>query len=164
MQNFRISISGYGRTMALSRSSIGKLAVSGYPGHIFVCKLRYGYGHQEYIEKLEILHSWYSDLNAYLPVLFKSEPEKYIEKKFKILDKQGKEVCLSLNDLMNLVGNDIDGIYDEYDPVFEGQDINSKERLFIKTLRSIKEQLDTITAAADVISGIKTDDSMEAMG
>lgn len=150
--------------MALSRSSIGKLAVSGYPGHIFVCKLRYGYGHQEYIEKLEILHSWYSDLNAYLPVLFKSHKEDYTDKKYKVLDEKGNEVCRSINDLMNLVGDCIDDIYEAYDPIFEGQDINSKERLFIKTLRSIKEQLDTITAAADVISGIKTDDSMEAMG
>jgi len=145
--------------MALSRSSIGKLAVSGYPGHIFVCKLRYGYGHQEYIEKLEILHSWYSDLNAYLPVLFKSKESDYTEKKYKIGD-----VLVSLNDMMNMVGDAIDKIYDVYDPLFEGQTINMQERTFIKALRSIKEQLDTITAAADVISGIKTDESMEAMG
>ena len=75
--------------MALSRSSIGRLAVSGYPGHIFVCKLRYGYGHQEYIEKLEILHSWFSDLNAYLPVIFKGKEDEYTKGQFKVIDKEG---------------------------------------------------------------------------
>jgi hypothetical protein len=145
----------------LSRSSIGRLAVSGYPGHIFVCKLRYGYGHQEYIEKLEILHSWYSDLNAYLPVMYKGKENEYTEeKKYSF---EGKEKA-SLSDLMDAVGKSIDTIYDKYDPLFEGQSLDPNERTFIKSLRSIKEQLDIITAESKIIEGIKPDDAQEVFG
>lgn len=140
--------------MALSRSSIGKLAVSGYPGHIFVCKLRYGYGHQEYIEKLEILHSWYSDLNAYLPVLYKGKEIEYTDdKKYSFVGVSEK---IALSGLMERVGEAIDKIYNVYQPAFEGAISNGQERLFIKSLRSIKEQLDIITAESKIIEGIKT--------
>jgi|WetSurMetagenome_2_1015567.scaffolds.fasta_scaffold49414_7 hypothetical protein len=150
--------------MALSRSSIGKLAVSGYPGHIFVCKLRYGYGHQEYIEKLEILHSWFSDLNAYLPVIFKGKEKEYNEDKpYSIQNKDGNIIKLSLSDLMSMVRLDIDVTYEKYQPAFEGQSLDGTERLFIKSLRSIKEQLDVITAESKIIEGIKADDGQELM-
>jgi hypothetical protein len=150
--------------MALSRSSIGRLAVSGYPGHIFVCKLRYGYGHQEYIEKLEILHSWFSDLNAYLPVIFKGKEKEYNEDKpYSIQNKEGEIIKLSLSDLMGMVRLDIDTTYDKYQPAFEGSSLDGTERLFIKSLRSIKEQLDVITAESKIIEGIKTDDGQELM-
>jgi hypothetical protein len=147
--------------MALTRSSIGKLAISGYPGHIFVCKLRYGYGHQEYIEKLEILHSWFSDLNAYLPVIFKGKEEEYSKKQYRIADKEGNISCLSLSDLVVAVRADIDATYDKYQPAFEGQTLDGTERVFIKALRSIKEQLDVITAESKIIEGIKPDDGQD---
>ena len=143
----------------LSRSSIGRLAISGYPGHIFVCKLRYGYGHQEHIEKLEILHSWYSDLNAYLPVMFKGKGAEYTEKKYNF---EGTEK-VSLSDMMEKVGKAIDDIYAVYDPLFEGQSMNTQERLFIKSLRGIKEQLDIITAESKIIEGIKPDDAQDVL-
>lgn len=148
--------------MALSRSSIGKLAVSGYPGHIFVCKLRYGYGHQEYIEKLEILHSWFSDLNAYLPVVFKGKEEEFSKKQYRIADREGNNVsCLSLSDLVNAVRADIDATYEKYQPAFEGQTLDGTERVFIKALRAIKEQLDVITAESKIIEGIKPEDGQD---
>ena len=143
----------------LSRGNIGRLAISGYPGHIFVCKLRYGYGHQEHIEKLEILHSWYSDLNAYLPVVFKAKPAEYTEKIYSF----GENEKVSLYDLMNIVAGKIDDIYNVYDPLFEGQTMNTQERLFIKSLRAIKEQLDIITAESKIIEGIKADDGQEML-
>lgn len=146
--------------MALSRSSIGKLAVSGYPGHIFVCKLRYGYGHQEYIEKLEILHSWYSDLNAYLPVMYKGKESEYVEEK-RCAYTDGK---VSIAQLMDIAGQAIDEVYDVYQPAFEKESISGQERLFIKSLRSIKEQLDIITAESKIIEGIKTEDTQEVFG
>jgi len=149
--------------MALSRSSIGRLAVSGYPGHIFVCKLRYGYGHQEYIEKLEILHSWFSDLNAYLPVIFKEKEAEYTKGQYKIQDKEGNIKCMSLQDLMVAVRTDIDATYEKYQPAFEGQTLDGTERVFIKSLRAIKEQLDVITAESKIIEGIKADDGQELM-
>ena len=150
--------------MALSRSSIGKLAVSGYPGHIFVCKLRYGYGHQEYIEKLEILDNWFSDLNAYLPVLFKDKSDEYTKPQYKIMDKEGNIKCLSLADLMVAVRADIDATYDKYQPAFEGQTLDGTERVFIKALRAIKEQLNVITAESKIIEGIKQDDVQDVFG
>ena len=150
--------------MALTRSSIGKLAISGYPGHIFVCKLRYGYGHQEYIEKLEILHSWFSDLNAYLPVIFKGKEEEYAKGQYKVMDKNGNISCLSLSDLVVAVRADIDATYDKYQPAFEGQTLDGTERVFIKALRAIKEQLDVITAESKIIEGIKQDDVQDVFG
>jgi hypothetical protein len=149
--------------MALSRSSIGRLAVSGYPGHIFVCKLRYGYGHQEYIEKLEILHSWFSDLNAYLPVIFKEKSEEYQKPQYRVQDKEGNIKCLSLSDLMSAVRSDIDATYEKYQPAFEGQTLDGTERVFTKALRSIKEQLDVITAESKIIEGMKVDDNQEML-
>ena len=150
--------------MALSRSSIGRLAVSGYPGHIFVCKLRYGYGHQEYIEKLEILHSWFSDLNAYLPVLFKGKDKEYNEDKpYKVMTAKGDIINYSLSDLMFAVKLDIDATYEKYQPAFEGQTLDGTERVFIKALRSIKEQLDVITAESKIIEGMKVEDGPELM-
>jgi hypothetical protein len=150
--------------MGISRSSIGKLAVSGYPGHIFVCKLRYGYGHQEHLEKLEILHSWFSDLNAFLPVVFKGKESDYVDKKdYKFVNKEGVQVAASLNDLMGEVGGQIDAAYEQYKPQFEGQSCDPSEKSFIKVLRGIKERLDVITAESKIIEGIKTEDSLEAM-
>lgn len=150
--------------MALNRTAIGKLAVSGYPGHIFVCKLRYGYGHQEYIEKLEILHSWFSDLNAYLPVIFKGKEEEYTKGQYKVMDKEGNISCLSLSDLVVAVRADIDATYNTYQPAFEGQSLDGTERVFIKALRAIKEQLDVITAESKIIEGIKQDDVQDVFG
>lgn len=147
--------------MALTRSSIGKLAISGYPGHIFVCKLRYGYGHQEYVEKLEILHSWFSDLNAYLPVTFAEKSDKYTKPQYKTQDKEGNIKCLSLSDLMSAVRSDIDNTYDQYKPAFEGSSLDGTERVFIKSLRAIKEQLDVITAESKIIEGIKPEDGQD---
>lgn len=147
--------------MVLNRTAIGKMAISGYPGHIFVCKLRYGYGHQEYIEKLEILHSWFSDLNAYLPVIFKGKEEEFSKKQYRIADKKGNVLCLSLYDLVNAVRADIDATYDKYQPAFEGQTLDGTERVFIKALRAIKEQLDVITAESKIIEGIKPEDGQD---
>lgn len=113
-----------------------------YPGFICICKSRYGYGHQEYIEKLEILHSWYSDLNAYLPVMYKGREKEYNEK---------------IAGLMDIVGNAIDATYDKYDPLFEGQSLDPTEKVFVKSLRVIKEQLDIITAESKIIEGKKAD-------
>lgn len=149
--------------MALTRNSIGKLAISGYPGHIFVCKLRYGYGHQEYIEKLEILHSWFSDLNAYLPVVFKGKESDYVtDKRFSFME-DGSIVNKSLFDLMVDVRKDIDNIYNEYEPSFEGQGLNGQEKMFIRSMRAIKEQLDVITAESKIIEGIKPEEGQEML-
>lgn len=136
----------------LNRSSIGRLAVSGYPGHIFICKLRYGYGNQQHIEKLEILHNWFSDLRAYLPMLLRlkdgtTDPEyetKYVP-------------------LLEEVNAEIDAAYESYDGSFEGQSCSTYEKNLIKAMRGIKERLDVITAESKIIEGIKADDGQEML-
>lgn len=133
----------------LSRSSIGKLAVSGYPGHIFVCKLRYGYGHQEHIEKLEILHNWYSDIVAYLPEVFENKKEEYNK---------------TFSPLVGEVAKEIDAAYGMYDSIFEGDSCDPKEKEFIRALRGIKERLDVITAKSKIIEGMKTEDAQDVFG
>jgi hypothetical protein len=135
----------------LSRSSIGRL--TDYPGHVMLCKLRYGYGHQEYIEKLEILDSWYSDLNAYLPVMYKGKEKEYAEKRHNF-EGTGK---VSLSDLMEIAGKIVDATWDTYNPLFEGQSMDTNEKTFVKSLRSIKRQLDIITAESKIIEGRKAD-------
>lgn len=140
--------------VGLSQSNLKRFGYD-YPGFICICKSRYGYGHQEYIEKLEILHSWYSDLNAYLPILFKGKEKEYTtEKKYSFEDKPEK---LSLSDLMLLASDAIYKAYDSYDPLFEGQTCNPTEKEFIKRLMAIQEQLDIITAESKVIEGKKVD-------
>lgn len=138
---------------ALTRGSIGKLGFD-YPGFIAICKLRCNYGNQEYKEELGILHSWYSDLNAYLPVMYKGKEKEYSEKRFSF-EGFGN---VSLSGLMQLVSKDIDTAYQKYDPLWEGPSLDPEERQFIKLLRAIHEQLDIITAESGVIKGIKLDE------
>jgi hypothetical protein len=123
------------------------MAISGYPGHIFVCKLRYGYGSQSHIEKLEILHNWYSDLRAYLPVIQK--PDEYSPK---------------FEDLIVDVAKEIESAWERYMPEFESiQTCNLQEKEFNRSLRGVKERLDVITAESKIIEGIKADDSQEML-
>jgi hypothetical protein len=132
----------------LSRSGLGKLAYD-YPGFIAVCKLRYGYGHQEHIEKLEILHNWYSNLLAYLPEMYSTKPDEYNN---------------TFAELVEEVKTEIDAAYVMYDGDFEGQSCNPKEKEFIRALRGIKERLDIITAKSKVIKDIPLDDMQEQFG
>ena len=149
--------------MVVNRFGISKIGLMGFPGYISVYKIRYGYGHQEYIEKLEILDNWFSDLNAYLPVMFKGKEGEYTEPRFKIVDENGVVKCHSLYDLMSLARLDLDTAYNKYQPAFEGQSLDGTEKLFIKSLRAIKERLNVITAESKIIEGAKIDDTQEMM-
>ena len=80
------------------------------------------------------------------------------------MDKEGNISCLSLSDLVVAVRADIDATYDKYQPAFEGQTLDGTERVFIKALRAIKEQLDVITAESKIIEGIKQDDVQDVFG
>lgn len=133
---------------SLGRTSIARMAISGYPGHIFVCKLRYGYGNQSHIEKLEILHNWYSDLRAYLPVVLKAE-----------------DYAKDFKDKIDEVAKEVDAAWDIYRPGFEGvESCSEEEKLFNKALRGVKERLDVITAESKIIEGIKTEDAQDVFG
>jgi hypothetical protein len=124
--------------MVVGRSSIGRL--TDYPGHVMLCKLRYGYGQQSHIEKLEILHNWYSDLRAYLPMVFEKTPEKYAR----------------FAPMIAEANTQMERAWDIYDPMFEGlAQCNTEEKKFNRALRGIKELLDEITAESKIIQGMK---------
>lgn len=127
-----------------------KLNFAGYAGHIMLMKIRYGYGVQTHMEKMEILHSWYSDLRARLPVIMK-KPEDYTEAKQwngKTYHEMMKDAEIRLGDARKL-----------YDPVFEGlTTCNPAEKSFMITLCGIKEVLDEITAISQIIDTVQTSD------
>ena len=124
---------------------ISRLAPKGYPGQIFVLKLRYGYGTQQLIEKLEILHSWYSNLIAYLPEVYGRD------------DKRKEEYQTVYAPLFDDVAIQINEAYKLYDGSFEGQSCNPSEKELLKAMRGIKERLDVITAKSRIIDDMKSD-------
>ena len=114
-------------------------------------KLRYGFGDQSHNEKLDILHSWYSDLRAYLPVLYEKKPTKYTE------DKQWNG--LTIQDLMEDANRRLDIADSKYDPAFEGLATRTpEEKEFNTMLKATKEVLDEITAITKIIDKLQTDD------
>jgi hypothetical protein len=124
---------------------LSRLAPKGYPGQIFVLKLRYGYGTQQLIEKLELLHSWYSNLRAYLPELYSKN------------DGKAEEYNKTYADLLEEVSKEIDAAYLLYDGQYEGQSCNPNEKKLLKAMRGIKERLDIITAKSHIIDDMKSD-------
>lgn len=120
---------------------LNRLAPKGYPGQIFVCMLRYGYGTQSHIEKMEILHNWYSHLRAFLPEKYGKKPQDY-----------------PFTDLMQEAFEEMNGAFDKYDPAFEDmQTCNPGEKEFIRALWAVYERLDEITAQSRIIDDLKTE-------
>lgn len=124
---------------------LSRLAPKGYPGQIFVLKLRYGYGTQQLIEKLELLHSWYSNLRAYLPELYAKN------------DGKAEEYNTTYAPLLEEVAAEINAAYELYDGTYEGQSCNPNEKKLLKAMRGIKERLDIITAKSKIIDDMKSD-------
>lgn len=125
---------------------LSRLAPKGYPGQIFVLKLRYGYGSQRIIEKLEILDNWYSNLNAYLPEFFGKD------------DKKRDEFNETYHPLLLDVVREIDAAYEIYDGVFEGDSCSPQEKALLKAMRGVKYRLDIITAKARILDGMQAED------
>ena len=132
-------------------SLLSRLAPKGYPGQIFVLKLRYGYGSQKIIEKLEILDNWYSDLQAYLPELFSKD------------DTKKDEYNTTFHPLLEDVVIEINAAYDIYDGIFEGETCSPTEKALLKAMRGIKYRLDTITAKSHILDGMNADEGTELM-
>lgn len=132
-------------------SLLSRLAPKGYPGQIFVLKLRYGYGSQKIIEKLEILDNWYSDLNAYLPELYSKDDGKK--------DEFNRDYFPLLEDALT----EINACYDLYDGVFEESSCSQAEKTLLKAMRGVKYRLDRITAKSRIIDNMKTDDDESGM-
>jgi hypothetical protein len=130
---------------------LNRLAPKGYPGQIFVCMLRYGYGNQQHIEKMELLHSWYSHLRAFLP-------EKYAKK----TDEYNNIICgVDTNghkiNLLDKAHEEILSLFAVYDPAFEKADMTTNEKDFILALWAVYERLDEITAKSKIIDDMKAD-------
>jgi hypothetical protein len=107
-------------------------------------KIRYGYGMQGHEEKMDILHNWYSDLNAYLP--------EYLEKA-----KISEEKVATINSLLIDAQERITTMEGEYQPAFEGvTTCTDAEKKFRATIRGVKETLDQITAISKVIDDQQT--------
>jgi hypothetical protein len=124
---------------------------SGYPGHIMWMKLRYGFGNQSHEEKIEILHSWYSDLRAYLPVIYEKKMGEYTD-----IKRWGK---FTIQELMSDVNKKLDKAEAAYNPTFERLTTKTQEEKdFSIALRGIKETLDEITAITKIIDKARLDD------
>ena len=135
---------------------LNRLAPKGYPGQIFVCMLRYGYGNQQHVEKMEILHAWYSHLRAFLPVKFEKKSDQYRE----IVcgeDEKGNKV-----DLLKQAHDSLGALFQTYDPMFEdSKTMSAKEKDFIQALWLVYDTLDEITARSKIIDGLQTDEGEE---
>ena len=132
-------------------SLLNRLAPKGYPGQIFVCMLRYGYGNQTHIEKMEILHAWYSHLRAYLPEKFAKKQDEY--KTVICGEKDGKKT-----NLLTEAHTEIQSLFEKYDPAFEGKSCGTQEKKFVLALWAVYEVLDEITAKSKIIDDIKSDE------
>ena len=131
--------------MAYSRG-IGKL--TDYPGHVMLCKIRMEYGLQTHLERMGILHNWYSDLLAYLPIVF-----------------EGKKEMETFVSLLNDVNKELSEVWKAYQPSFEGlKECGDMEKKFILGTWGVKERLDKITAMSRIIEGRKIDEDMEPVG
>ncbi len=132
---------------------IGRIGLAGYPGYIFLQKIRYGYGAQRYDEKRTILHNWYSALRAYLPVLYNADDtsERYKNKKEEYVEK--------LLPMLHDVGEEIRAARKAYKSTFENRDIyDPAESAFEELLEGIQERLDDITAITGIIDKGRMDD------
>lgn len=114
-------------------------------------KIRYGYGEQSHLEKREILHSWYSDLRAYLPILCAKKPSDYYDLKHwngltyqeMLKDAQGRLAKARLL----------------YNPIFEGlKACSDQEKDYMVVLDGLKEVLDEITAISKIIDRVQASD------
>ena len=131
---------------------LNRLAPKGYPGQIFVCMLRYGYGNQQHIEKMELLHSWYSHLRAFLPEKYAKKTDEY--KQIVCGEQDGKKI-----NLLDTAHQEIITLFDKYQPGFEDQKTcGGDEKEFIKSLWAVYERLDEITAKSKIIDDLKTDE------
>ena len=134
---------------------VGKIGLVGYPGYIFLQKIRYGYGHQRYDEKRIILHNWYSALRAYLPELYHVEDdgETYAKKRKEYTDK----ILPLIIEVSGEMANARSANY--YKPTFEDPDTyDPMEAQYETLLEGIKERLDVITAKTHIIDKGQIDD------
>jgi len=137
--------------VAASRAAAG-MGYIGYPAQIFYEKINFNRGPQLHIERLFILDKWYSNLRAYLPIL-------YVANK----DAEGYQAEI-LPKLVH-VDRELHDAWDSYKSSFEGEhSFDPQELAFVKQLRTILIDLDEITAISKVIDKQKMTDDMDVIG
>lgn len=132
---------------------IGRIGLAGYPGYIFLQKIRYGYGPQRYDEKRTILHNWYSALRAHLPVIYRiyDDGESYRKKK--------EDYTKIIKPLTDAVAVCLEKARATYLPRFEIQEqYDPLEQEYERLLQDIQERLDDITAISGIIDKAKVDE------
>ena len=137
---------------------ISKIGLAGYPGYIFLQKIRYGYGKQRYDEKRTILHNWYSALRSYLPVFYHAVDDE--SNRYK--GERGKYA--KIKPLLDDVSKEIATARKLYKPTFENPErYDPLESEFEEVLEGIQERLDVITANTHIIDKAKSDDDEDGV-
>jgi hypothetical protein len=137
---------------------IGKLGMAGYPGYIFLQKIRYGYGQQRFAEKRAILHNWYSALRAYLREYYHVRAAEGLYKNEK------EEYALTIAPLINAVAEKIEASRKRYSVNFENPDTRDPlEAEYEILLEGILEDLDEITAISGIIDKARIDDDSSTL-
>lgn len=140
------------------QTRIGKIGLVGYPGYIFLQKIRYGYGHQRYDEKRTILHNWYSALRSYLPVIYRADDKSDLYKNKK------EEYNTLLQPMLEDVAKEIKAAREKYRSTFENPEMyDPEEQVFETILEGIQERLDDITAITHIIDKTRSDDDEDGL-
>lgn len=137
--------------VAASRAAAG-MGYVGFPAQIFYEKINFNRGPQLHIERLFILDKWYSNLRAYLPILYMAnkDTEGYKNDIFPRLEHVNVEML---------------DAWSSYKSSFEGEhSFDPDEHKFVIKLRTILLDLDEITAISKVIDKQKMMDDMETIG
>lgn len=137
--------------VAASRAAAG-MGYIGYPAQIFYEKINFNRGPQLHIERLFILDKWYSNLRAYLPILYEANKDQtgYNEIIFPKLESVGDKLLTAWAD---------------YKATFEGEhSFDPAEHLFVLQLRTILLDLDEITAISKVIDKQKFGEDWDVIG
>jgi len=134
--------------VAASRAAAG-MGYIGYPAQIFYEKINFNRGPQLHIERLFILLKWYSNLRAYLPLLYEKDIETYNS---------------AIHPKMEKINTKLWHTWSLYKSSFEQVSYDPEEHLFVVELATLLIDLDEVTAISRVIDKQKMTDDMDVIG
>lgn len=136
---------------------IGKLGLAGYPGYIFLQKIRYGYGEQRFGEKRAIIHNWYSALRSYLREYYHVREDGHQPDK----DEYERDI----HPKILAVAKKIQTSRAMYSVTFEDKETRDpKEAAYEEYLEGIIEDLDEITAMSGILDKTRIDTEAATFG
>lgn len=109
---------------------------TGFPALFFLETLHQDRGEKKLIDRMWSLHARYSYLNAWM---------------YDAEDTLRKEIAPAVGEKMSKLRPEIDAMFERYDAVYEGESCSVPEKEFLKTLRVIRERIDTIASASGII-------------